>query len=475
MLQNMLLPVNRLPPEILSRIARDVPHKYSNIDAQRIIPLTHVCRYWRAAIVSVPENWTLISSCSNLLAALSLERSRAAPLEVSLFMDEVREQPGFAGLLIPYLENVKILRISELTTVEEIAQTLPNFPLSTPNLQSLELSLSDEGDEWDPSVDPFGLFPPTLSDLSLHDIPLYPSFIDIRTLTQFTFHNQRFSLPLDTLSTVLEENQVLESVNLMNHFPEISPPLHLSQRRAAIGDRLRHLRIHCWSAVVDAQILISTISLRRGAHLEICSGCGIGLNEILSGISTTHLANLPGPTFMEYESHPREIRLHGPNGTFSFNNFDGLEPLFVEFSVLPPLTDVREFRFIHRTLLISPPGHELSHQLISLPALETLAIECDMECDSDLSDALSPLMSNASDHPSLKTLAFLNCVITDEFMKELTRFASNRKNTALAGLHRVVIVHTDGMFPSAASIRALQRIVPVVDVRFGKELPTDLT
>ena len=471
----MLQPVNRLPPEILSRIARDVPHKYSNIDAQRIIPLTHVCRYWRASIVSIPGNWTLISSCSKLLAALSLERARAAPLEVSLFMNEVREQPGFTDSLIPYLQNVDTLRISELTTVEEFTQTLPNFPHSTPNLRSLELSLSDEAQNWDPYVDPFGLFPSTLSDLSLHDIPLYPSFLNIRTLTQFAFHNQKFILPLDTLSTILEGNRALESVTLMNHFPEIELPLQHPQRRAAIGDRLRYLRVHCWNAVVDAQILISTISLRRGAHLEISSGGDIGLDEILAGISTTHLANLPGPAFMEYESHPREIRLHGPNGTFSFNNFDGLGPLFIEFSVLPPLTDIREFRFIHRTLLIPPPGPEFSHRLTSFPALETLAIECDIEYDTDLSEALAPLMSNSSGHPSLKTLAFLNCVISDEFMEGLTQFASTRMNTALARLHRVVIVHRDGKFPKAVSIRALQGIVPVVDVRFGKELPADLT
>lgn len=390
-------------------------------------------------------------------------------------MDEVREKPGFNTLLVPHLQNVEILRISVLKTVDELTQTLPNFPRSTPNLRSLELTLSDEGRNWDPSDDPFGLFPLTLVDLSLHDIPLYPSFLNLRTLTQFTFHNQKFSLPFDALATVLEGNSALESVNLMNHFPEIEAPLRHPQRRAAIGDRLRYLQIHCWSVAVDAQILISAISLQRGAHLEISSGCGMGLNEVLSGISTSHLANLPGPTLMEYESHPREIRLHGPNGTFSFNNFDGLEDLFVEFPVLPSLTNIREFRFIHRTSLIPPPGPELSHQLTSFPSIETLAIECDTECNTDLSDALSPLMSNDLDHLSLKTLAFLDCVISDEFMKKLTRFASNRKDTFLAGLHRVVIVHTDGKFPSAASIRELQRIVPVVDVRFGKELPMDLT
>ena len=390
-------------------------------------------------------------------------------------MDEVRERPGFTNLLIPYLRNVETLRISELTTVKEIGQTLPNFPRSTPNLRSLELLLSDEGDKWNPSFDPFGLFPNTLSDLSLHDIPLYPSILDIRTLTQFTFFNQKFSLPMDTLLTFLGENRALESVTLMNHFPELATPPRHPERRTVVCDRLRYLRIQCWSAVTDAQFLVSSIALGKGAHLEISSGCGVGLNEILSGVSTTHLANLPGPTFMEYESHPREIRLRGSNGTFSFNSLDGLGSLFVEFPALPALTSIREFRLIHRTLLLPPPGPEVSHRLSSFPALETLAIECDVECNTDLSDALSPLLSNPSAHPSLKTLAFLNCVITDEFLEELMRFALARENTVSAGLHRVVIVHRDGSFPSADLVRALQRRVPVVDVRFGKELPKDLT
>ena len=60
-------------------------------------------------------------------------------------------------------------------------------------------------------------------------------------------------------------------------------------------------------------------------------------------------------------------------------------------------------------------------------------------------------------------------------MEGLTRFASRRKETASAGLHRVVIVHGLGMFPNVASIKALERNVPVVNVRYGYELPTNLT
>ena len=56
-LQNLSQPVNRLPPEILSRIAQCSLN--AAVDARPIVPLTHVCRYWRDSITSDPANWTL--------------------------------------------------------------------------------------------------------------------------------------------------------------------------------------------------------------------------------------------------------------------------------------------------------------------------------------------------------------------------------------------------------------------------------
>ena len=78
---------------VLSHIAKHVlwANKYPDEDARQIIPLTHVYRYWRASIVSAPENWAFISCRNKSLAELSLERSKASPLEVSLQMDAFLE------------------------------------------------------------------------------------------------------------------------------------------------------------------------------------------------------------------------------------------------------------------------------------------------------------------------------------------------------------------------------------------------
>jgi len=115
-----------------------------------------------------------------------------------------------------------------------------------------------------------------------------------------------------------------------------------------------------------------------------------------------------------------------------------------------------------------PPAFTLT----SFPRLETLVVES----GTDVLHILSDLLSNPSSSPTLKTLAFLNCNLSEEFMGGLTKFASERQvTTTSTWLYRVLIVRKDGVFPTAASIRRLGSYVKVVEVRMGEKLPTDLT
>ena len=471
-LSNMAQPANRLPQELLSRIARYILLDENNIDAKSVIPLTHVCRHWRESIISTPSNWTLISNNRSKLTTLSLERAKAARLDVSIDMHQFGADPGSLGLITPYIQNIDTLHVYDLPGVEELTRALPKFPRSTPNLRSLTLLHTYKAVRpWDRTVDPFELFPHTLQYLSLFNIPLYPSLLDLKTLTDLTLRYHTFDGHLDTLLTFLEHNRSLERATLDIRFTE--PSLRNSRRDTVVRSQLQSLSIPC-NNPMNAHALISNIALRRGAHLEISSlDQSTGLNDILSGISTSHLSNLSSPAFLEYRSYPRNIRLHGRNGglLFSCSLYIHSGIPFVEFPLLS-LTDVREFRLEHRVperlrSSLSPPLFDPT----SFPTLETLAVEC----DTDVLHFLSALLPNPSALPALKTLAFLNCVITEDLMEKLTQFASDREGTTMARLYHVVIVHEDGRFPSAASIHALGRHVPLVDVRFGTKLPTDLT
>ena len=464
----MLQPVNRLPPEILSQVARHVPN-WSDHNAGPIVPLTHVCRYWRESIVSTPENWTLISSSCEHVAALSLERAKAAPLVIWLSMESVMRNPRIPDIITPYFQNVATLAVPSIPTFGEFTKRFPSFPRSMPNLRSLTLGV-DNKEEWDLSIDPFESLSHNLRCLELIKIPLYPSFLPLKTLTRLTLIDWRFSLNLDTLLNFLEGNVSLESVKLWIRF--VKPSLRNSRRRAAIGNRLLYLSI-TFRDVMDARALITNIPLRKGAHLDIFSIGGTRLKEILFGISTTHFPNLPSPTFMQYRPSMESVRLHrmksvqlhGPNGTFSFRRHNSTAEPFADFIEFPliALTSVRELRIIDFGRVGFP--------LPSLPALETLTIQT----YAGVLDVLSDLLSNPSSSPSLKTLAFLNCHLSEDFMEELTRFASNRKNISTsAWLHRVLIVHWDGRFPSTGSIQRLRSYVTIVDVRMGdSEVPED--
>jgi len=427
-----------------------------------MVPLTHVCQYWRNSIISTPDNWTLILSERKDLAALSLERAKAAPLTIYLNMIKLRNDPGFLDLLLPHHQNIISLSVVRPATVEELTWALPNLSKSMPNLRSLTIWGPGEAD-WNQHIDPLDFSAAhALKDLTLHNIPLYPSILNLGTLTELSLAYNRFDFHLDTLLDFLEQNYLLESAKLCIGFAQ--PSLRHSQRQTPVGNRLLHLSIICAEAA-DGRALISNIALQRGATLEIhYDHPKETLTTMLSGVSMTHLRNLSSPTLMEYQTYRRTIRLVGPDGSFLYGNTYSLEDTFPEFPLLP-LDNIREIRLKCDNPWVPEELHRLT-----FPSLEVLVIS------STGSRHLDTTLFPDSISLSLKTLAFLNCNITESFMAALTWFASRREKHTSASLRRVVIVCSlNYQLPSEASIAKLRRHVPVVEVIEGRELPKDLS
>jgi len=467
-LRNLLQPVNRLPPEVLSRVAQHTHDKNAR-DTRSIIPLTHVCQHWREAINSAPEIWTLISTRNKGLTGPTLERCKATPLEIELNLrvsDHV-----FFDLLLPRIRNVRSLTVHGFYSTEELARVLQKFPWSTPSLRTLVLRAERlRPAEPNPSTDPFETLANTLEYLLLDHIPLYPSFLRLTSLTELVLVDRRCNYHLNTILAFLKENHSLEAVGLGITFAE--PSLRNSQLCAAIGNRLLSLSIYSIDPM-DSKALISSIALQKGATLYIDNiNAGVTLRDIISGVSMAHLSNLSSPILMECRSYAGSIRLAGPNGTFSFYGRGG----FPELSLLP-LTlraHVRELRLVHRRSKFDLKL--LAFPSLSFPALETLAVDCS---GFGISQLFSALFSDPSSSPSLKTLGFLdfnfgNDFMGEDFMEELTKFAFDRKSIS-ARLHRVVFVDSNGKRPYVSSVNALRKYVPVIDVLVGKGFPTDLT
>lgn len=456
----MLPPVNRLPPEIISCIARCVLED-GGVDATSVVPLTHVCRHWRNCIVSTPGIWALIYSERAKLAELSLKRAKAAPLTIRLDLGGLTRK--FLDILLPHFQNTVSFTCINLSNIGDLTRLL-NFPKSMPNLRSLSLTNPRYGDPMSQPVDPFDFSAHTaLRELSLCNIPLVPSILSLRTLTKFSLLNHNFRLHIDILLDLLEENRALESASLRIRFAK--PSLCHSQRRAPIGNKLQHLSISS-DNTGNIRALISGIALRGGGTLEIVhAGMNAELTSILSGVSLTHLPNLSfPPTIMEYGPFPRSIRLLGPGGSFSYKGLVNTECAFGEFPLLP-LTNIRELR-----LECHGPWILRQFRLSSFPSLEVLAVD-----GTSKVSLLSPVLPDPATSPSLKTLAFLDCVIKEEFMAQLAKVAFYRKNSPSTPLRRVIIINSEGDLPAATSIEQLRKHVSVVEVLEGRGFPKDLS
>ena len=274
-------PVNRLPPEILSYIARYLIENDKD-DAISVVPLTHVCRYWREFIISTPEIWAFISGKNKDMTATCLERAKAAPLKITLRMPL---GSSFHDIFAPYLQNTRTLVVHSVSTIEELKSVFPNFPRSMPTLRSLEL-IRPQDTDWDRTIDPFEPFAPPLERLQLTGVPLYASLLKLGTLTDFTLSDREFPR-LDTLLDFLEGNRSLERVTLDIYFTYL-----LGLERNIPMKQLRYLSINCQDKR-DAQALISTIRLRRGASLRIhLGGEHRTLSDFLPDVSASHLSNV---------------------------------------------------------------------------------------------------------------------------------------------------------------------------------------
>ena len=403
------------------------------------------------------------------MARVCLQRAKAAPLKITFCMPL---GSSFSNIFEPHFQTTRFLVVYSIPTIEELTSVFPNPLQSMPTLRSLELRRSFDVADWDWLIDPFDSSIPALECLVLEDIPLYPSLLGLATLTELAIECTHFDLPLDTLLDFLEGNPALERVILEIYFPDDS--LLSLQRKTVTRNQIRYLCIR--ADKTDVQALIPNIPLQRGAGLDISldddDGEGGTLDDFLPDVSTAHLSNPPSPTSFKLEHGPysKRITLDGPGGKLSFYGISLLEASFADLAVLP-LADVREVCLNYRKktgqTTLKPPAFYPTY----FPALETLTIDC----NADVLGILSVLLSNSPPSPSLKTIGFLNCDLPEEVMEEITKFASERQNTLTSTwLHRVQIVHSDGVFPSAASIRRLREYVKIVETRIEDKFSTDL-
>ena len=105
-IKNTFAPINRVPPEILSLIP-----DYCETEKE-LIRMTHVCRGWREIFTSCASLWTVLDCTNSHKTNVYIQRSRGAPLEVSLeIRDHTRHHDISFFLMLPHIVRLKALTL----------------------------------------------------------------------------------------------------------------------------------------------------------------------------------------------------------------------------------------------------------------------------------------------------------------------------------------------------------------------------
>ncbi|EMD32132.1 hypothetical protein CERSUDRAFT_99812 [Gelatoporia subvermispora B] len=161
--RNGLCTINRLPPEVLAmifgRLARIIkldewPWKSNIRTCKDLVPITRVCKYWRAVVLGVSHLWTYITP--DVPSEVSLARSNGMPLRMCIKSDH--EQ-----LLDQILLSGRPLLELECDCVDIHGETISENP--APHLESFALVNHYLGDWHD--VDLFAGQAPRLQQFAL--------------------------------------------------------------------------------------------------------------------------------------------------------------------------------------------------------------------------------------------------------------------------------------------------------------------
>jgi len=459
--------VNRLPPEVIALCATFVSHD----DPRPIVPLTHVCRYWRKAITSSPRNWASISTGWKRLVPLCLERAGAVNLAVNITVSDIKGDEILLKALLPHVSRISHLSLAGYSSIEGVADNLPGFFTSPmPNLTSLELEQPTQPTEtFPPNETPA---PPLfqnvskLKSLHLTRTPLYPAVFSIASLVELKLVGYTTPFHFAKFTGFLDSNPDLELIVLDIQFARHLFSF-LTHARIATLARLRKLSFTCADAS-DAKRLISSIQFPRGTCLEVINSPvnqGTDLHWFLPSPPTKIQELLTPITTIKYQTTPTgEFHLSNNNSRFSFrcsNASFNPNPVFVLFNT----TNVREFH-----AKVYPCRESFFWPLSKLPVLETLVL---VDVTSFPSHSLDLLAEEPVLCPSLKTIAFFDCDLSLCIIRELEAVVTRRNNSTAARLHRVVIVRRDGKLPDYKLLQQLRRFVPRVDVSID-EVPPDL-
>ena len=354
---NISVPINKLPPEILSRILEHRTHE------RTLIIATHVCQYWRSTLIFNPSLWTCFHFVTQPDVARTLaylERSRSAPIDVSI---STGSPQGVKALrhLAPHASRMRFCLINGSDADAQAVFSLFHNP--SPFLQCLGIYsyeyppfIPDDSHWFDsfsgvspmPPESPFPL--PNLIDFTLYRQG-GPGSFRLNTVFRFLSYSPRLQkLRISTTGGTLQEI-TLDRVVTLESLVELDYTCRPADRILPLLrlPRLKWLRVHSSPEPGQAQNLADLLPhggrllLAGATKMEYSSSDSYPHRVVLSGkeveVSLTVARTTAGPPFIDWISDEtyiplgriKELGVSGWSVTsgFPFGPFRSLEVLRV--------------------------------------------------------------------------------------------------------------------------------------------------
>ncbi|KAI1793446.1 hypothetical protein LXA43DRAFT_942252 [Ganoderma leucocontextum] len=288
---NALVPISKLPPEILSAIFTEVAIKHYTGRPSRPcygaatlpykwITLTHVSRSWRTIALNTPRFWSRIVLSRPDLTREILARSKNAPLWVTANMSYV-DEPQRALLDTIMKESSRLKELSIAGPARVLENLYPRWTGQANVLESLSLSDNNVFDSVripilheHPSVPVlFQGITPNLRRLTIHHIAVgWDNPIFCSTLTSLTVVFKRDNISdrgyFGQLMRALANMSALESLELNEGVPPLKDPRNLlaSVRRVTLPN-LRKLSLI--SDALNCADFLRFVTLPPNTHLLV--------------------------------------------------------------------------------------------------------------------------------------------------------------------------------------------------------------
>ncbi|KAI0668545.1 hypothetical protein C8Q78DRAFT_1081404 [Trametes maxima] len=268
--QNSVVPINRLPPELLSTIfafclVGPNEEKYP-------IRITHLCKHWRAVALGASTLWTNIVLDHPVGLKVFLERSKALPVHISMTASQTPVL-GSIKLIASQYHRVRTfkLRVPARVDLPSVMNRLKG--VAAPLLEELTIDNTKKERSRRPRPQASDLIPPpqfsgvpALRSLTCRSVSL-PYIPVPNALTHLDLAGLLPTLPV--LLDLLQSTPLLETLILdRNQYGGVFNRDGLQLAREV---HLPHLRLFYMHTFPPAGIasLLSTLALPRGVTVEL--------------------------------------------------------------------------------------------------------------------------------------------------------------------------------------------------------------